>query len=201
MNRIVVPGEMLSDKPLRIENAIVQNNKTYATLLSLYDEEKGSLIPLEGLWYPRHGDNVIGIVEEAKLSTYTIDLNAPYKGLIIAKFSETKFMRGDIVEAMVKDLDSTKTVVLMRPRRLFGGKIVDVKPSKIPRIIGRNSVMIRQLTEGTKATITIGMNGRIWIKGGDVALATEAILKIQEEAHTSGLTERIKELLSKANKV
>ena len=88
----------------------------------------------------------------------------------------------------------------MRERKLYGGKIIDVKPSKVPRIIGKNNTMIKQLTEGTKSTIIVGMNGRIWIKGGDVALTTKAILRIQEEAHTSGLTDRIREMLEKSKK-
>ena len=39
------------------------------------------------------------------------------------------------------------------------------------------------------------MNGIIWLKGGDVELATKAIMRIQTEAHVSGLTDRIKEML------
>ncbi len=35
----------------------------------------------------------------------------------------------------------------------------------------------------------------VWLKGGNIALATTAIRKIEDEAHTSGLTERIKNLL------
>ncbi|MDE1869771.1 MAG: hypothetical protein KGH71_02175 [Candidatus Micrarchaeota archaeon] len=195
MSRIVVPGELLAQTPLRIENAIIEEEKTYSTVLGIYNEEKTSLVALEGLWYPIRGDIVIGIVEEARLNSYSVDLNSPYKGIIIAKFVETRLERGDVVECEVKEMDDTKTVVLMRPKKLFGGKVVDVRPSKIPRIIGKANTMVQQIRDGTKAVIMVGMNGRIWVKGGNVALAVEAILKIGEEAHTSGLTERIKTLL------
>lgn len=195
MSRIVVPGELLAQTPLRIENAIIEDEKTYSTVLGIYNEERSSLVALEGLWYPIRGDIVIGIVEEARLNSYSVDLNSPYKGIIIAKFVETRLERGDVVECEVKEMDDTKTAVLMRPKKLFGGKVIDVKPSKVPRIIGKANTMVEQIRNGTKSTIMVGMNGRIWAKGGNVALATEAILKIGEEAHTSGLTERIKALL------
>jgi exosome complex component RRP4 len=200
MSKIVVPGELLLEKPVRMENAIVEGNRTYSVVLGIFNEEKGTLIPLEGLWYPQREDVVIGIVEEARLSSYTIDLNAPYKGIVISKYAETKLSIGDIIEASVRVLDETKTVVLSRSRKLFGGKLIEVKPSKIPRIIGKGSMMLKQIRDGTKAMIIVGMNGRVWVKGGDTVLATEAILKIVEEAHTSGLTDRIKNLLESQKK-
>lgn len=200
MNRIVVPGELLAEKPLRIENAIIEEERTYSTVLGIYNEEKSTLVALEGMWYPMRGDIVIGIVDDARLNSYSIDLNSPFKGIVIAKFVETRLERGDVVECEVKELDETKTAVLMRPKKLFGGKVIDVKASKIPRIIGKANTMVQQVRDGTNSVIMVGMNGRIWAKGGNVALATEAILKISDEAHTSGLTERIKALLeSKKN--
>ncbi|MGB9732855.1 MAG: KH domain-containing protein [Candidatus Micrarchaeia archaeon] len=197
---IVVPGDMILDKPMHMENTFIEDNKTYSAVLGMFDKEKKILIPLEGLWYPKHGELVVGIIVEERLSSYVVDLNAPYKGILVAKYVRDKLSVGDIIEATVKELDETKTVVLMREKKLYGGKIIDVKPSKVPRIIGKNNTMIKQLTEGTKSTIIVGMNGRIWIKGGDVSLTTKAILRIQEEAHTSGLTDRIREMLEKSKK-
>ncbi|MDE1860262.1 MAG: hypothetical protein KGH72_00925 [Candidatus Micrarchaeota archaeon] len=195
MQRIVVPGEKISDGQLRLENTITENNATYSTVVAIYDEEKKTLLPLEGLWYPRYGDTVVGVIEEDKLNTYVVNLNAPYKGLLLTKFTEIEITTGDVVEATVKELDKTQTAMLMRPRKLSGGKLLSVKPSKVPRIIGSGNTMLKELTEGTGCSIMVGNNGIIWLKGKNVDLATKAILKIEEEAHTSGLTERIKEML------
>jgi exosome complex component RRP4 len=196
MRKIVVPGELLSDKSPRGKDIIIENGKAYATVMGVYDDQKNSFMPLEGPWYPQSDDLVIGIVEEAKLTTSIVDMNSLYKGLLISKYSDTNMESGDIVEAIVRDVDETRTAVLQRPRKLFGGKIIDVKPTKVHRILGREDTMIRQIEQSTGATIKIGMNGRIWIKGGDVALASKAILQIEEEAHTSGLTERINKMLT-----
>lgn len=200
MQRIVVPGEKLTTAPVRIENTISDKNGTYACIMGYFDEDRKSLIPLEGLWQPRSGDNVIGVIEEDKGTMYLINLKAPYRGLALAKFIDVELAVGDVVTATVKQLEKGGTVMLLKPTRLNGGKIMAVSPSRIPRIIGKGNSMLKQITEGTGTTIVIGLNGIIWLRGGKIDLATMAILKIVEEAHTTGLTERIKVLLS-GNKV
>ncbi len=200
MQRIVVPGEKLTTAPVRIENTISDKNGTYTCIMGYFDEDRKSLIPLEGLWQPRSGDNVIGVIEEDKGTMYLINLKAPYKGLALAKFVDAELSAGDVVSATVKQLEKGGTVMLLKPTRLNGGKIMAVSPSRIPRIIGKGNSMLKQITEGTGTTIVIGLNGIIWLRGGKIDLATMAILKIVEEAHTTGLTERIKVLLS-GNKV
>ncbi len=195
MKKLVIPGEILSDKPLRIDHTIVEDGKTCSTIIGLYDDQKNVLIPVEGLWYPQPGEKVVGIVEEAKLNTDAIALNAPYKGLIISKFTEGNLVNGDIVEATVKDIDKTGTIILIRPRVLNGGKVLAIRPSKVPRVLGKNDTMVKQIMDGTKSSISVGMNGLVWIKGGNSDLATDAIMKIQEESHVSGLTERIAKMV------
>ena len=200
MQRIVVPGEKIINTPVRIENTISDKNGTYACVLGYFDDERKSLIPLEGLWQPRSGDNVIGVVEEDKGTMYIININAPYKGLALSKFIDVELSPGDMVVASVKQLEKGGTVMLLRPTKLNGGKLMAVSPSRVPRIIGKGNSMLKQITDGTGTTIVIGLNGVVWLKGGKIDLATNAILKIVEEAHTTGLTERIKVLLS-GNKV
>lgn len=197
---IKIPGDLLSDTPLKMKETLVQDGKTYATVLGIYDSERRSFLPLESLWYPRRSDVIIGIIESARLNSYGVDINSLYKGILISKYEETKFNIGDVVEATVRELDETKTVVIQYPKLLQGGKIIDVRASKVPRLIGKDNTMLKELTAGTGSTIKVGMNGRVWLKGGDISLATEAIIKIQEEAHTSGLTNRIKSMLQEAAK-
>lgn len=196
MKRIVVPGELVDEKPVHLLDAFIEENKTYATVISVYDDEKKTLIPLEGLWYPKKDEAVIGVIEEAKLNTYTVQLNAPYKGLIISKYTEGKISNGDMIEAFVKELDKTGTVVLSRPRVLNGGKLLRIRPAKVHRLLGRSNTMLRQISDGTGTMVKIGMNGVVWIRGGDVDLAEEAIMRVQNEAHVSGLTDRISKMMN-----
>ena len=57
--------------------------------------------------------------------------------------------------------------------------------------------MIKMLKERSGCFIFIAKNGRIWIKGREdaVDVVSEAILMIANEAHTSGLTDRVARML------
>ncbi len=83
----------------------------------------------------------------------------------------------------------------MLARKLHGGTVIKVTPSKIPRIIGKAGSMINLIKERTRTDIFTGQNGYVWIRGEDKALAIEAILTIDRESHTPGLTEKIEKML------
>ena len=58
--------------------------------------------------------------------------------------------------------------------------------------------MIAMVKRMTRTRILVGQNGRVWISGNtreDEILAIRAIEKIDKEAHTTGLTERVSDLL------
>src|SRR3989304_3369929 len=64
--------------------------------------------------------------------------------------------------------------------------------------IGRKGSMISTIKQETGCQIILGVNGVILITGktpADEELAMKAIQKIEEESHTSGLTDRITQLL------
>ncbi|MDE1868776.1 MAG: hypothetical protein KGH60_02310 [Candidatus Micrarchaeota archaeon] len=196
MREIVLPGDLLEEKPVRMENAFVENNKTYAKVLGMYDKEHSSLIALEGVYQPRIDDVVVGIISEVKNKVYEVDLAFFGRCLLIAgKYDRETYKQGDVVEAVIKNIEDRKTIILTDARPLSGGTILQVKPTKIPRIIGKGSTMIRQISDLAKCHVVVGKNGTVWMRGGNVALATEAILTIEREAHLSGLTEKIKRML------
>lgn len=201
MNDIIMPGELVSGKSLRMEHTFVDSGKTYSSVIGVYGGKSGkSIVPLEGAWKARCGDIVVGIVKSVRNKVYIIDLSFFGKSLLIAsRYDRHVFEEGEIVEAVIKDIEGRRTMILEEPRFLEGGTIINIKPMKIPRVIGRSSTMIRQISEATKTKIVVGMNGIIWLKGGDVALAIEAILRIQNEAHVAGLTDRIRLMLEERN--
>ena len=78
-----------------------------------------------------------------------------------------------------------------------GGIIVDIAPTKVPRLIGKKGSMINMIKDKTKCKIVVGQNGLVWIKGKpDMEQLTKDTIKlIEAEAHTSGLTNKIKNKL------
>jgi exosome complex component RRP4 len=78
------------------------------------------------------------------------------------------------------------------------GQIIKITPTKIPRVIGRKGSMISMIKQETGCHILLGLNGVILITGKtleDEQLAMMAIRKIEEESHTSGLTDRITQMI------
>ena len=69
-----------------------------------------------------------------------------------------------------------------------------------PRVIGKEGSMVILIKQATGCNVMVGQNGLIWIDGEPEAevIAEKAILKINAEAHLSGLTDRIKEFLDKS---
>jgi exosome complex component RRP4 len=191
MARIVVPGELLASSPQRLEFAFVESEKTYSSILGLFDETSSKLIPMEGAYMPTQYDIVIGIVDEIKFAGYNIDINSPYKGFLSTKDSRYEYGLGDVISAKVREVDEVKNVNLEGARGLRGGEIVEISPAKVPRVIGKNNSMLDMIREVTRSEIFVGKNGRIWIMGGNSVLAARTILKVEKEAHTTGLTERI----------
>ncbi|HUY70280.1 MAG TPA: KH domain-containing protein [Candidatus Baltobacteraceae bacterium] len=201
MKQIIVPGEMVSQSQARMDNTYVEGGKTYSKVMGLYDEEHKGIIPLEGPWKPRIDDAVIGIIAEEKNKVYEVDIGFFGRTLlIVGKFDRESYKVGDVIEATIKDVEDRKTIILTMARPLEGGTVLMVKPAKVPRVIGKANTMVRQISEAAKTMIIVGMNGMIWMRGGNVALATAAIKKIEAEAHISGLTERIKLMLEQNNK-
>lgn len=211
---IVVPGDMLGEDPkLAGSGTYVLDGRVYSTNYGLVDRRTSiKVIPLSGRYIPARGDLVIGKVVDVTFSNWIIDINSPYEGLLhVSEYPErvdpanmSKYLHvGELIIARVADVDpSMKVELTMRDehlRILRQGRVIDISHVKIPRVIGRNGSMISMLKKDLNVSIFVGQNGRIWLKGDDkrVDLAIRTIFKIEREAHTSGLTDKIKEYISK----
>ena len=193
--RLVVPGEMLVAEVKPIPFSFVDGDKTYSSIMGVFDEGSHKFIPLEGCYMPNLDDVVIGVVTSVRFSGYSLDIKSPYVGFLSSKDTRDVYKLGDVLAARVKDVDEVKNVDLTESAKLEKGEIIEIPSVKIPRVIGKNSSMIKMIQEATKSEVVVGKNGRVWIKGGDSSLAVEAILQIEREAHTHGLTNRISALL------
>ncbi|MEM2924701.1 MAG: exosome complex RNA-binding protein Rrp4 [Methanocellales archaeon] len=210
---IVIPGDLLSEDPKQAgEGTYIERGKVYSALYGLIEKrDKIRVIPLTGKYIPSKGDVVIGKIVDITFSNWIVDINSPYEALLhISEYPEKvdqsnmdRYIKvGDLIIAKVVDVDATMKIELSmrddRSRVLKHGRIIDISHTKVPRVIGRNGSMISMLKKELNCSIFIGQNGRIWIRGEDemVDLATKAILKIEKEAHTAGLTDRIKEYIN-----
>jgi exosome complex component RRP4 len=212
--KIILPGEVVEELKGRktgigvyIEGEQVKSEVLGIPRSGMYEV---SVIPLAGKYIPQFGDRVVGVVQEVEFSGWMIDINSPYVGFlpvsegveeyVDARADLTKFFaKGDVIMCRISRVTKSKSVQCsmrdMMARKLYSGTVIKVTPSKIPRIIGKNGSMVSLIKEKTKTEIYTGQNGYIWIRGENKALAIEAILTIEHESHTSGLTEKIEKML------
>jgi len=191
---LVVPGDLITEEKVKLgPNVYVEGGKVYAKVVGLAEVKDGvaRVIPLEGRYIPKEGDPVIGIVVDVKIPGYDIDLNSPYLGFLPNEELPEEASYGDVIIATVKRVDAVRNALLEKGNILRGGELITINPKKVPRVIGKKRSMLNLLQSLTGVTILVGTNGRIWLYGKNVDIAKEAIFKIEQEAHTSGLTDRI----------
>lgn len=213
---LVIPGDVIYEGRIRTgDNTYRMQGKVCATRIGLVDYGRGivSVIALEASYNPLVGDLVVGKVVDIELGQWIVEIDSPSLALlnvpdaIDAPFSPDVIMPdifdvGDIIVAKIVDLDRRRTPILSTLGRGLGkveeGFIIRITPSKIPRLIGKKGSMVNMILKETGCNIVIGQNGRILIHGKtrvQEEIVVEVINKIDKEAHTTGLTNRIQEYI------
>ena len=215
--QLVTPGDLIAEgEYIAGENTYSENGKIYAARVGIveYETKKIDVVALKAFYMPRTGDIVIGTITEVGFNGWTVDINSPYIALLRASdvlsrpFKPQKddlpqvLDAGDLVVAKVVSYDRTHdpqlTVAEPGLGKITRGQIIKITPTKIPRVIGRKGSMISMVKQETGCNIILGLNGVVLITGKtmeDEQLAMKALLKIEQESHTSGLTDRITQML------
>ena len=209
---LVIPGQVLSDDEYYSgRGTFKENGKVCSSLMGLVSlrNKKIRVIPLKSKYVPKKGDVVIGKINDVRFSMWEVDINSPYSGILPAfeVFGREKkelnkvYDVGDVLFLRVVDVDEIKKAKLgLKGRgmgKFKGGIIVDIAPTKVPRLIGKKGSMINMIKDKTNCKIVVGQNGLVWVKGDEdmEQLTKEIIHLIEAEAHTSGLTNKIKNKL------
>jgi exosome complex component RRP4 len=216
---LVVPGQVLAEGMSYIPSgkAIRDGDAVTSTVMGRVSV-KGHVVkvqPLNGGYSPRRNDMVIGQVTELAKFGWRIEIGLPNQADLPLRDASTSFIEqgsmrkyfseGDYIFAGITDVGkyirlSTKT----RPHRKLGtGNIIEVNPSNVPRIIGRQGSMIKTIKDASGCNVVVGQNGYVWIQGEDldkVLLVQKAIEMIDQDAQESGLTEKVEKMLKGGKK-
>jgi exosome complex component RRP4 len=217
--QLVVPGTLLTEGKYNAGvNVYREDNKFFSSVVGLAElrNEAVTVIPLRGCYIPFVDDVVIGKVVEVISTAWMLDIRSPWQGVLFAKEFLSKPLNtmkedarsyldvGEMVKAKVIAFDRTRNPSLTTREPELGkiqrGTVMEVDPTRVPRIIGKKGSMINLLKKESGCQIFVGQNGRVWIAGksrDEEAVVAEAIRKIEAEAHTTGLTDRIQEYLVK----
>jgi exosome complex component RRP4 len=215
--QLVTPGELLAEGEYQAgENTYLEGGKIYASRIGLVDADnkRVNVVALRAFYIPKVGDIVIGSVIEVGFNGWTVDIKAPYTAMLRASDVLSRPFKpqndelsqvldqGDLIVAKIASYDRAHdpqlTVGEPGLGKITRGQLMRVTPTKIPRVIGRKGSMISMIKQETGCQIILGLNGVILVTGKtpvDEELAMRAIKKIEEESHTTGLTDRVTQLL------
>lgn len=212
--QIVMPGDPIEEGLGKPRNGVHKCGKdqfcsSFFGIVQVSDHFV-DVVPFSGPYYPRRGDKVIGKVIEVGPSMWIVDISSPYHTLLHMNDTPWRTNSGDLLRYLGPgDYIYTKVMTLneikeswltmkdVGLRKLEGGQITVVSAPKVPRIIGKGGSMVNMIKDSTETRIVVGQNGLIWVDGTpeNVSVAIKAIKKVEEEAHTTGLTDRIQAYL------
>jgi exosome complex component RRP4 len=220
--QLVAPGDLLAEGDyVSGDSTYKENGKIYANRLGLvdYNGKRVHVVALKAFYVPAPGDMVIGKIVETTPGGWVIDIKAPQLARLRASDVVERSFKpettdlpsifdvGDLIIAKVVAYDRTRDPLLTVREpglgKIMRGQLIEVTPTKIPRVIGRQGSMVGMIKKETGCQLTIGQNGWILISGRspeDERLAVMALRKIEAESHTSGLTDRVTEMIKKERK-
>jgi exosome complex component RRP4 len=220
--QLVAPGDLLAEGDyVSGDSTYKENGKIYANRLGLvdYNGKIVHVVALKAFYVPAPGDMVIGKIVETTPGGWVIDIKAPQLARLRASDVVERSFKpettdlpsifdvGDLIIAKVVAYDRTRDPLLTVREpglgKIMRGQLIEVTPTKIPRVIGRQGSMVGMIKKETGCQLTIGQNGWILISGRspeDERLAVMALRKIEAESHTSGLTDRVTEMIKKERK-
>jgi exosome complex component RRP4 len=216
--RYVIPGDKIIEgnfKPLM--NVVRSGDYLIATRIGIAEAGKDGVkvIPLSGVYIPRVNDLVIGKVIDRSSLSWDVDINScffahlPAQDVFGRDFSPARddmgrqLSIGDLIIARIVSFDRTRDPMLTVQDKDLGkipyGEFIKISPTRVPRLIGKRGSMIQTIEQATLTRVIIGQNGIVVVTGRNpdgLSLAVKAIKMVEEESHTTNLTQRVKALLN-----
>lgn len=212
---IVTPGEVIAKGDILPGDwTMKRGEEIIATRLGVVDKSDRlvKVVPISGVYIPRRGNVIIGVVEDITMRGWIVDIKAPYSAFLLLKECHTYVDESEMEDVYgINDLVVAKIFSVKRNSidlttkggglgRIRDGLIIEINPHRVPRVIGKEGSMINQIKFATGCEITVGQNGLVWIKGKtteDGLFAKKAIEFVIENTTTEGLTEKVEEWLGK----
>lgn len=200
MKRIVVPGELITDKNVKTgENVFIKGNCIYSSVLGILNESDDfvNVVPLNGPYTPVVNDAIVCIIKNVTNNGYIIDINSHSDCFLPKSLVTKELSAGQMLLARVKEVDGADVAELDNINILPLANIIAVPSVKVPRIIGKNNSMLNVLKKYTQSNIIVGRNGWIWCTSKNLALLENAINMIVNNSQKSNLTNTVEEYLKR----
>jgi len=197
------------------ENAFREGENLISSRIGLVsvDGRAIKIIPLSGTYRPRAGDRIICKVIDVTYSGWRVDTNTAYSAMLSMSEATSSYIErgsdltkifgiGDYILAKITNVTGQNLIDItlkgLGLHKLHPGRVIEISPVKVPRVIGKQGSMVTMIKNATETQITVGQNGLIWLRGRDPEkelIAVEAIRKIEMDAHKQGLTDTMQAFL------
>jgi exosome complex component RRP4 len=215
----VLPGDVIARGDYRFGSYIEKRGDAYVALrvgLAEVSRDGVKLNPLTGPYIPRSDDEVIGKVIDINGFGWVVDINSCFDGFLPASFVfgrefspathdlSTKFKVGDIIGCRIESFERSRDPQLSIRGHGYGkipkGEIIEISPTKVPRLIGRRGAMINMISERTNCDVKVGQNGVVVVVGPPEGIlrTANAIKMIENETHAADLARKVEEYLGGA---
>ena len=195
---IVVPGELISDKAERGSGIYTENEKTYSKYLGvLYQGEDTQVVPLNGKYTPKEGDQIIGMITAQDMNGYILDVKSYHMPYVHKRSIKTELKPGDLMLCQVIGVNEIKDMTIDIQAKLEDGILLNVSAKKVPRVIGKHRSMIKLLEKFSGSKILVGANGNIFIQDGKPSIVKNALEVISKYSHVDNLTDKMNIYLQK----
>ena len=212
--RIATPGEVIvsGGNFLPGEGTEKIGEEILALKYGIVEESNGlvKIISISGVYYPRSGNVVIGMVENITFNGWVIDIET-HENAFLSLAEVPRYVNkdeiedvmniGDMVVAKIWSINKRGIDLSIKSKglgKINDGIIIKVNSNKVPRIIGKDGSMVNLIKSETECNITVGQNGLIWIRGEKIEnelFAKRAILFVAEKSFIVGLTDEVKKWL------
>lgn len=211
MRKVIIPGEVIvkGEDYLPGEGTEKIGDEIIAIKYGLAEENNRlvKVISLSGVYQPRRGNVVIGVIINITFNGWIMDIGTPDNAFLpVSEFPryinknglDEVLGIGDLVTAKISEVNKRGTDLTLKGRglgKIESGITMNVNSNKVPRVIGKEGSMISIIKDETNCNITVGQNGLISIAGNEIEdelLAKKAILFIVKNSFLEGLTEEIK---------
>ena len=195
---IVVPGELISDKVERGSGIYIENEKTYSKYLGvLYQGEDTQVVPLNGKYTPKEGDQIIGMITSQDMNGYILDVKSYHMPYVHKRSIKTELKPGDLMLCQVIGVNEIKDMTIDIQAKLEDGILLNVSAKKVPRVIGKHRSMITLLEKFSGSKILVGANGNIFVQDGKPSIVKNALEVISKYSHVDNLTDKMNIYLQK----
>jgi exosome complex component RRP4 len=212
--QVVVPGETIvsGNEFLPGIGAYRDGDDVVANIYGIVfiDGKQVRVNAVSGAYYPRRGNSIIGTIVDITFNGWLINFGGAQNAFLpvseVPRYINKNEMRefldfGDSVIVKVWDVKSRGVDVSMKMRgfgKIEGGMIISIGANQVPRVIGREGSMVRMIKGATGCDITVGQNGKVWIRGkeADKEIAAKKIVEfVSENTIMLGLTDKVEKMI------